>query len=522
VRTVGDLVARAAAQFPDRVAVRVRDGAEVTYGALDDRTDRLANALLGTGLRAGDRVAAWMADRIELVELYVAAAKAGLVVAPINARLAPPEAAYQLGDSGARMLVYSDDMAGSVDRIDAEALAGVQTVVVGTDELGASHRWERLVGDGAPGRPPAPDPDALFILGYTSGTTGRPKGAMLTHRSVLAIARLNASSFRLPPHATIALTGSMSFVAVVPAHVLCTLYLAGTVVIMGRWAADELLDVIKRDRVTLTYVPSPLLDDVTTALAADPAALTSLGSMLHSASKAAPEKLEALHAVIGGRLVEGWGMTENSGGLMTVTTAGDYLGARAGSTIFGSVGRSAIETAVRVVDGDQQPLPWDGETVGELCFSSPALMAGYWQQPDATREVLRDGWFRSGDLGAIDPDGYVRIAERRTDLIVSGGANVYPSEVERCISELPEVREVAVIGVPHVRWGQTVLAVVVPVAGAELTEADVVDHCRAQLAGFKKPSRVLFVDELPRTAGLKIARADLREQVLAQLAADPA
>jgi len=521
--TVGDLVARAATQFPERVAVRERAGAARTYRELDDRTDRLANALLAAGLEPGDRVAAWMADRVEYVELYLAAAKAGLVVAPINARLAPPEAAFLLSDSGARALVYSDDMAESVSAVDAVGHEDMLTIAVGADHLGADARWEHLVERGGRGRPAPPDPDALLILGYTSGTTGRPKGAMLTHRSVLAIGRMNANSFRLPPHATVALTGSMSFVAVVPAHVLCTMYLAGTLVIMGRWSADELLDTVERDRVTFAYVPSPLLDDVTAAFEANPSALAPLGSLLHSASKAPPEKLEALHAVIGSRLVEGWGMTENSGGLMTCTTAQDYLSAGPGDAIFGSVGRSAVEVAIKLIDSDGASLPWDGETVGELCFSSPGLMAGYWQRPEPTAEVLQDGWFRTGDLGTIAPSGHVRIAERRTDLIVSGGANVYPSEVERCIGELCGVREVAVVGVPHERWGQTVLAVVVrDPSQPALTEEAVIDHCRAQLAGFKKPSRVLFVDELPRTAGLKVARGQLRDQVLARLKRDAA
>jgi fatty-acyl-CoA synthase len=172
---------------------------------------------------------------------------------------------------------------------------------------------------------------------------------------------------------------------------------------------------------------------------------------------------------------------------------------------------------VRLLDVDGNPAPHDGETVGELCFRSPAMAAGYHARPEASARSMRDGWYHSGDLGRIDPDGYVSVVERRTDLIVSGGMNVYPSEVEHCIAELAGVAEVAVIGVPHERWGQTVCAVVVRTPGAALTEAEVVAHCKRRIAGFKKPTAVLFADALPRTAGLKIARAELRDRTVAAL-----
>lgn len=521
-RTVGELVTRAAAAHPHRAALKVRDGGQLTYAELDERTTRAANSLLRLGLVPGDRICAWMGDVPQYVEVYVAAAKAGLVVAPINARLVAPEAEYQLADSEAGALVFTPGVISELERLPARVLSELRLIAAGDEPGPSSQHWEDLIAQGSDVALEPPEPEALYILGYTSGTTGRPKGAMLTHASVLAIGRLNASSFRLPAHATIALTGSLSFVAVVPSHVLMTLRLAGTVVIMGRWTADDLLDVVESEHAVFTYIPSPLLSEVTEAIRRRPEAIASLHGVLHSASRADPEKLEALHQVVGGRLIEGLGMTEHSGGLVTATAAVDYLGARPGDPIFRSVGRTAVEVDVKVIGGDgQHELPWDGESVGELCFSSPALMAGYWKRPEATAEALIDGWYHSGDLGAVDPDGFVTVAERRTDLIVSGGANVYPSEVERCIAELPAVREVAVVGVPHPRWGQTVLAVVVA-DESQLDEAAIVEHCRGRLAGFKKPSRVLFMEQLPRTAGLKVARAALREQVLERLAAEVA
>jgi acyl-CoA synthetase (AMP-forming)/AMP-acid ligase II len=514
--TAGDFVSLGARRHPDRVALRDAAGAERSYAELDRRTNRLAHFLLGLGLVKGDRVAAWMADGFEYVEVYLAAAKAGLVVCPVNARLVAAEAAHLLDDSGARVLVFTADVAGKVAELDAGVLDTVELVSVGPSALPGARDYESGLADGS-AEPPSdgPEPGDLYILGYTSGTTGRPKGAMLTHAAVVSIGRQNAFSFRLYAYPEWGITGSMSFVSVVPAHVLACLRMGGTVNIMGRWGTDALLDTIRRRRLNFIYIPSPLLEDVTSAFDRDREAWLSLESVLHSASKAHPEHLEALHDVVGSRLIEGWGMTEHSGGLATATTFGDYLGAQHGDAVFGTVGRSVTDVDVRLVGPDGEPLPHDGETVGELAIASPGLMTGYWNNPDATAAALRDGWYLSGDLGSVSADGYVRISERRTDLIVSGGMNVYPSEVERTIAELAEVLEVAVVGAAHPRWGQTVVAVVVTRPGALLTEELVIEHCTKRMASFKKPARVFFVPALPRTTSLKVSRAQVREQVAA-------
>jgi len=517
-KSVGDLVALSARRAPTRVAIRDVAGNERTYSALHERSTRLANGLVGLGLEPGDRVAAWMEDVPEYIELYLACAKAGLVMCPVNARFTAAEAAYILGDSGARALVWTSGLEERVAVL-PDLTNGIVLVSPAVSEIEATRSFEDVVASGSLLELLPPSEDSLYILGFTSGTTGKPKGAMLTHRSVLAIARMNTRSFRLSGWPVEALTGSMSFVAVVPSHVLCVLSLGGTLTIMGKWDADSLVHVIERDRATFTYVPSPLLDDVTTAFGKDPARWASLESVLHSASKASAEHLAGMFDVVGSRLIEGWGMTENSGGLATATVPGDYLGATRRSAIFSSVGRPAVEVDLKIVGDNGEDLPHDGVSIGELCIASSAMMSGYWRRPDATAEAFVDGWFRSGDSGTIDAEGYVSIADRRTDLIVSGGANVYPSEVEFCIAALPEVRDVAVVGVPHPRWGQAVVAVVVrePDAGSLSADA-VIERCREQLAGFKKPTQVLFVDELPRTSSLKVSRARLRADVVSQLA----
>jgi acyl-CoA synthetase (AMP-forming)/AMP-acid ligase II len=439
---------------------------------------------------------------------------------PINARLRSAEAEHPLADSGARLLFYSGGIAGSVEELDA-AGAGLTLVRVGDAEGPAAHEFEELLARGGEAAPAAADPDAPYVIGYTSGTTGRPKGAVLTQRSVLAIARLNALSYRLPLFSVAAATGSMSFVATVPSHYVSHLYVGGTVVIMGRWDVESLLATIESERATFTYLPSPTIPEFTEVAAQLPERWSSLRSILHSASRADPQKLRALCEVVGGRFVEGLGMTENSGGLITATTREDIVGSCEARDVFASAGRAVAESAITALDPEGNPVPHDGETVGELAIRSPALMEGYWGMPEATAEVLRDGWYRTGDLGSIDPAGYVYVAERRTDLIVSGGINVYPSEVEDFIDSIPGVADCAVVGVEHERWGQAVTAAVVREDGSELGAEEVVERCRRGLASYKKPTAVVFLDELPRTASLKVKRSEVRDLLSRQLERRP-
>jgi fatty-acyl-CoA synthase len=514
-RTVGELVRMGARRWPQRVAVAMAQGASVSYAELDERTDRLAGALIQTGLVPGDRIAAWMEDGVPYVELYIAAAKASLVMVPVNARLRAVEAQQLLLDAEPQALFWTPAVAGELDALGRLA-ANWLTVSTAPDHR-AAFEFEQLVQDGEPRVHPEPGPDDLYIIGYTSGTTGSPKGAMLTHRGVLAIARLNAHSYRLPPHSVAALTGSMSFVATVPAHIVSHLWVGGTCIIMGRWDVATLLRTIAARGVTFTYIPSPLLADFTAAAERDPAAWSTLRSVLHSASRADPDKLAALCAVVGDRFVEGLGMTENSGGLVTATTAADIRGHGDARDIFASVGRAVIESEVRIVDDAGADVAHDGRTIGELVIRSPAVMAGYWRRPAETAAALRDGWYHTGDLAAIDEAGYVYMSDRRTDLIVSGGMNVYPSEVEQCIAELPKIAECAVVGLPHERWGLTVVAAVVPVLGATIDPQSVIDHCAGRLAGFKKPTAVTVLEELPRTTSLKIRRGEVRDLLEAQL-----
>ena len=509
--TAASLVRDAVARAPHHSAIIDHDGRVTTSAELEANGDRLGRALLGLGLAPGDRVAAWMEDSPEYVQLYVACAFAGLVVVPINARLTSHEATVILVDAEPRVLVYSAGLSEKVAELNS-ALTGV--TIVGPDGSAAAHTYSGLIAAGVVEPLPPRPVGELYMIGYTSGTTGRPKGAMLTQGSVATLAHMNAQSYRLVPSSVAAMTGSMSFVAVVPSHIYSHFSVAGTVCFLGKWTVDSLLDSIEQLQATFTYLPSPVLAEFAQKAADRPTAWASLVTVLHSASKAPVAKLRMVADVIGDRLFEGWGMTENSGGLATATCVGDALPPHGGKDRLGSIGRPVAGVHVRVVDSAGADVVPDGESIGELTFRSPSLMAGYWRNPDATASAIKDGWYHSGDLGSIDADGYLWLHERRSDLIVSGGMNVYPLEVEEVIARVPGVKACAVVGLPDERWGQAVAAAVVVEPGMIVTEGQVLDACRTYLANFKKPTRVTFVSELPMTASLKISRSRVREALI--------
>jgi acyl-CoA synthetase (AMP-forming)/AMP-acid ligase II len=509
---IGDLLSLGARRSPNRVLFAIDGGDERTYAQVDERANRVANAMLARGLQRGDRVAVWADDSVQYLETYMAAARAGFVVVPVNNRLTPREATFIVEDCDAHCLMISDAYAG----VAAEAFSSRDfrlVVTHGSETALGAVRFEDLAAAGAPSEPPSPDENDLFIIAYTSGTTGFPKGAMLTHRSVKNIARMNTVSYHLPLASYAAYSGSMSFTATVCAFGMSHLYVGGSMRLLGKWDAQRAIDLVVRDRANFVYVPTPGIDDFCDLLENRREALDSLTTVLHSASKASREKLERLGEAVKPRLVEGWGMTEMSGGIVTATCVQDFGAHCEAMSLYDSAGRATADAVVEIVDEQRNPLPHDGTTEGELAIRAASAMAGYWARPEATAEVLDGGWYYTGDIGSIDPAGYIYVHERRVDLIVSGGMNIYPTEVEAAIAEMPEVADVAVVAAPHERFGQTVAAVIVRTPGAQLTEEDVVAHARTRLASYKKPTVVRFVDELPRTVSLKVRRQEIRARL---------
>lgn len=496
-----------ARQNPDRVALAMHGGETRTYSELADRSSRIASALVAQGLEKGDRVAIWSDTRLEYMEVYLACAQAGFVVVPVNAKFTGREAADILADSGARALFYSAPYESHV----LKAVAGADlSCLVCLDEvvsMGAQSLAVMINGVEPYRGVNASGPD-LFILGYTSGTSGKPKGAMLTHERVRNLGQTNALACRYALGSVQIFGLSISFSSTVPAHILPHIYVGGTTVMLPAWDTGGIIEAIEEHAANFLILPSPVVLEFAREVAQAPERVRSLVTVLHSASKAPAEHLRELCRSLGERVIEGWGMTENSGGLLTATTARDMTVNVLAATE--TVGRPVPDTEIAVIDDHGFRLPHDGTSIGQLLAKSRSLAVGYWGLEAATKASFQNGWYFTGDMGTVDSHGYVRILDRRTDMINSGGMNIYPAEVEQVLRTFPGVQEAVVVPVRHIKWGQSPVAYIV--GAGYPSEAEMLDRCARELAVYKRPLWIRALDEMPRNAGGKIARHKLMDR----------
>jgi fatty-acyl-CoA synthase len=493
---VGSWIARRARRTPDRVAVFHGDD-RLTYAQLHDRVTRLAHGLRGLGVHRGDRVAYLGPNHPAFLETLFAAGTLGAILVPLNTRLAAPELARHLADSGSRTLIYGTGQDGVVAELRSSAPAG-DLIALGAPASGeASYAGLLAAGRGADIDEPVGLDDPCLIM-YTSGTTGRAKGATLSHGNITwnAINVVVDADFR---HDEVALAVAPLF-HTAALNMLClpTLLKGGAVLIEPGFEPGRALDLIEGHRVTSLFGVPAVYD----AMAAHPrwagADLSSL-RMLLCGGAPVPEATIRGYTSRGLTFIQGYGMTEASPGALLLDAA--HVESKAGSA-----GVPHFFTDVRVVRPDLT-LAAPGET-GEIVVSGPNVMPGYWNQPGA----LADGsWLRSGDAGTTDADGYVFVVDRIKDMIISGGENIYPAEVENVLREHPAVADCGVIGVPDPRWGEVGRAVVVLRPGAQASEAELLGFLDGKIARFKIPKSVRFTGTLPRTGTGKILKKRLRE-----------
>lgn len=489
----------------DRVAyVDGVGGAETTFARLEDRTNRLADALRTKGVGRGDRVALLCLNSPQMMEIYVAVAKLGAISVPVNFRLHPDEMAYVLEDSGASLLFVSSAFLEAGEQ--AAAQAGVHEVLrvpVGAERAaGEGGDLEPLIASGSPDRVTVDVAhDDVCVIMYTSGTTGRPKGAMLTHGNFFYNA-INAMGFDSGiGRADVTISAAPLFhIGALGVHTLPFLFVGATVVTLEAFTPDQWVEAAERHRVTKAF----LVPAMWAAVAAAPSLETAdLSSLRIAISGGAPCPMPVITAMTarGVAFTEGFGMTETSpnAACLQPEDVVDHAG---------SIGRPVAFMDFRILDAMDQAVPV-GE-VGELCLRGPSVFIGYWGRPEATEEAIRDGWFHTGDLARVDDDGFYTLVDRTKDMVITGGENVYPVEVERVLYEHPEIAEVAVIGVPDETWGEAVAAVVVRAEDSPLDEEGLVAWTRERIARFKVPRQVTFVDELPRNATGKILKRELR------------
>jgi acyl-CoA synthetase (AMP-forming)/AMP-acid ligase II len=485
-------------------------GRTVTYGEALAEVHRTANALVAAGLRPGDRAAFLSKNSVEHALIYFAASEAGVVLVPLNYRLASREWAYIVADAGARVLIATPAYTADVDAVRPELGTVGRFFVVG-DASGAWSDFRAAVGE-QPARAPAVrvrDGDDAIQM-YTSGTTGRPKGAVLGHDALSAA--VHQYGIGLPGFAP----GDRTLVVAPLYHMgaamsaFCSAAYGGTLVIHEDFDPAAVVRSLDEDRIVgAMLVPAMIQACLVAVPDVSTRPFDALKAITYGASPIAESTLRQAAAAFKCDFYQAYGMTETSGGA-TLLDADDHRRALAGEReLLVSAGRPLPGTALRVVDEDDRDLPVG--QVGEIVVRGPQLMRGYWNLADETAEALRGGWLHTGDAGRVDADGYLYILDRVKDMIVSGGENVYPREVEDVLFEHPAVADVAVIGVPDAQWGEAVKAIVVRRAGAEVGEGELMEFCRGRLGGFKRPRSVDFVDALPRNATGKVLKRQLRE-----------
>lgn len=504
---LGRLVSRSARYWPDApAAADVRRS--VSYAELDARSSRLANALLGLGLAAGDRVAMYSLNRSELVEVEVALYKAGLVKAPLNARLSLEEAMHVLADADARVIIVGPEHAEPI-LDNRTALPSIEHVVV-IDGKGDTS-YEQFLAEASPASPDVEmDPDAPAVLHYTSGSSGRLKAAVQTFGNRMALIRksLMMPDVRSGGTERLAHVGPVTHASGM--QIMPTLVTGGCNYLIDRFDTELLLRTIAEQKITRFFAVPTMIYRLLDADRNTQHDLTSLRRITYGAAPMAPARLREAIDRFGPILTQGYGAGETSSTVTMLTAADHVRGLESKPELLASCGRPYGESDVIVADDDGRPVP-TGEP-GEILVRGPDVMQGYWRAPDLTDEVLKNGWYHTGDVARVDEEGYFYIVDRKKDMIISGGFNIYPAEVETVLFEHPAVSECCVVGAPDKEWGEQIVAFVVRRPGIDIGEQALIDFCSQHLAGFKKPRIVKFVDELPKSPNGKIARRVVREQ----------
>jgi acyl-CoA synthetase (AMP-forming)/AMP-acid ligase II len=482
---IGSLIRRAALHYGDASCVTEGDRT-LSFRQFDAATDRLGNALLARGLRTGDRVSVILPNSIECLIAYYALAKAGLVRVQLNVRETPENHRYKIGDSGSRAVIHS-----YIDGIDAE-------IMIGWDEL------TRMIADGAV----APcavdrDLDAPLRFGYTGGTTGKAKAVVLTTRGELT--ELSAFLTDLVPD----IRPGDTFLHAAPiAHASGAFFLPAIArgahsIVLTKFDADEFLWMAERTQAALTFLVPTMIAMILEAPGLEEAQVA-FRRIAYGASSISPALMARAEKRFGRVFAQTYGQAESP---MVITCLKPEDHDR-----VGSCGRPFTVAEVAIFDENDQPLP-PGER-GEIVVRGPQLMSHYWNRPEQTAEAFRNGWLHTGDVGTMDADGFFYIADRKNDMLVSGGYNVYPREVEDVLTAFPGVVEAAVVGLPDEKWGDRVVAVV---AGQDDLQVEaLMEHARANLSPYKRPKAIEIWPELPKSGANKILRRSVRDRILAE------
>ena len=510
---VRHLIQRAVRENPDRLAV-VYKNTRRTFSDLNRRVNSLANGLLKSGIRKGDRVGMLLRNCSEFIEIDFALSKTGIVRVPCNARLTGSDHEYMLNDSGANTLIFGEGFTEVVKAIRPNLKRVKQWICV-SEGLSREHAFQTLDYEHLIKNNPSEEPigevteEDLHTLFYTSGTTGKPKGAMLTQKSWANVTiNLILDYGPMTEDDVILNTQPLSHGA--GFFVLPYFIRGGTNVLIPEFKPSVVFETIEREKVTVLKLVPSMLYQLMEAPEKTRYDLSSLHSIIYGGSPiAVPRLIEAVR-FFGKKLVQLYGQGEAPMCISTLSRRDHVIeGPEEVVKRLSSAGKPCINVEVKVVNEDGKDLG-PGE-VGEVILRGYHMMKGYWNLPEATSEVIRDGWLYTGDMGYFDSKGFLFLVDRRRDVIISGAFNIYPKEIEDVIVAHPKVKEVAVIGVPDEKWGEAVKAVVVPKEGVRIEEQEIIDYCRDHMASFKKPKSVDFIKEMPRNPYGKVQKTALRD-----------
>ncbi|MDI1430878.1 acyl-CoA synthetase [Polyangium sorediatum] len=507
---IGDWMERGERYFPESLAVvdvAKGDAGRFSYREMNRRANRLAGFLRDEAAVAkGDRIGILAMNGVEFLDAFFACAKLGAVLVPFNWRSHPREIAELVYQTEPKVMLFGDDFRAGISEIAGlSACASVKT-------------WLHLDGEGIEGSRPytetvqarearpvkndAVEAEDIVCLLFTGGTTGLPKGAKISYR-MIAWNTLNTVVHELA-RGDVTLTHTPMFhTGALFVYTLPLLTLGGTVVIMRKWTADDMLSLIEREKATVLFCVPTQYQMMMQSPRFESAKLASLRFLTSGGAPLPVPILRAYREKHGVVFKQGFGMTEFGPGIFSMDP--EYAEAKAGS-----IGKPNYFIDARIVDDDNRPLPV-GE-VGELVLKGPSACSGYFNNPEASAaSVDEEGWFHTGDMARVDEDGFYSIADRKKDMFISGGENVYPAEIEKVLYEHPAVAQVAVIGVPDEKWGEVGRAIVITKPGASATEEALLAHCRDHLAKYKVPKSVVFVEAMPISAAGKILKRELKE-----------
>jgi long-chain acyl-CoA synthetase len=507
--TLDALVGRNARRFPAKPAI-VDDAISLNWAELDARIDRVAAALIAAGLKRGDRAALLLPNGREYLELYFGCARAGVIAVPVNYRLTPAEAASILTDADPALLVAGDAYLATTRALESD-LPALKRWMVGAGSLAGATPYEVAL-DTAPAWTPAAagGEDDTFALFFTSGTTGLPKGAVISHRNLEA----NAFNQCLADanHAD-----DINLIATPLYHmgavfVAITYMLRGcTQVVLRKFEAAAWLDAVARHRVSVGMLVPTMINSVLNAPAIEQADLSTLRLIFYGGGPMPPAVLRRAMQRLRCHFTQGYGLTETLEASFLLAADHVLDDDPTHQRRLASAGREAVGAEICIVDDAGNELA-TGQT-GEILVRSHSVFSGYWNRPEETAAVLRDGWFHTGDVGYLDEDRYLYVVDRKKDVVISGGVNIYTKEVESVLYTHPAIAEAAVIGLPDEAWGESVTAVVTFRSGHSATAQELIEYCRQRLASYKKPRAVYVVDDLPKNPTGKILKREIRKRL---------